>query len=137
MPARYYYKKFAINNDTTNQALFIFLDTSPFITQYYTRGTGMDNVRTQDTLAQKRWLETVLRQNNSPNIKWKIVAGHHPLFTGGEGPVKTDGKQLSNTFKVIFDKYGVDFYVCGHNHNLQYIEPNGKTHYIISGAAPK
>ena len=32
------------------------------------------------------------------------------------------------------NEYGVDFYLAGHEHDLQYIKPDGPTHHIISGA---
>lgn len=134
MPARYYYKKIAINEDTTNQVLLIFIDTSPLVTQYYSSADHRDSVKTQDTTAQKRWIEGVLRSNNSPNIKWKIVVGHHPAYTGGKRLNSIDTKQINASLKPLFDKYGVDLYLCGHEHNLQYIKPAGKTHYFVSGA---
>jgi len=35
----------------------------------------------------------------------------------------------------VFAKYGVDVYLSGHEHSLQYMGPVGKTHHFISGAA--
>ena len=131
MPARYYYKKISINGDTTQQVLFVFIDTSPFITSYYDNEDS--EVRTQDTTAQKQWIENVL-SDASPNIKWKIVVGHHPLYTGGPRIKGTDTKIMNASFKTVFDKYKVDAYICGHEHNLQYIKPTGSTHYFISGS---
>ncbi len=132
MPARYYSKKFAINNDTTKQVLFVFLDTSPFIDSYYSSGEH-DDVKTQDTAMQRKWLETILSDSSS-NIKWRIVCGHHPLYTGGKRMKTKETKQLNNLLKPIFDHYKVDAYICGHEHNLQYIKPAGTTHYFVSGA---
>ena len=133
MPARYYSKKISINDDTTQQALFVFLDTSPFITQYYSSEDHKDNVKSQDTAAQRRWVQTVL-SDPSPNIKWRIVVGHHPLYTGGKRITSIDTKEMKDLFRDIFEKYKVDAYICGHEHNLQYIKPAGKTHYFITGS---
>lgn len=133
MPARYYAKRVSINEDTTQQILMVFLDTSPFISQYYSSDDHKDNVKTQDTAAQRKWLEEVL-SDPSPNIKWKIVAGHHPLYTGGKRINAADTKEMNKLLKPIFDKYKVDAYICGHEHSLQYIKPEGSTHYFVSGA---
>jgi len=132
MPARYYTRKVAINNDTTQQVLFIFLDTSPLIAEYYSKD-DYKNVIGVDTATQIRWLQNVLA-DPSPNIKWKIVCGHHPLYTGGKRFKAPETYQLNELLKPIFDRYKVDIYVCGHEHNLQYIKPEGATHYFVSGA---
>jgi hypothetical protein len=37
--------------------------------------------------------------------------------------------------KPLFDKYHVQFYICGHDHDLQHLrEKGGKTDYIVTGA---
>jgi tartrate-resistant acid phosphatase type 5 len=133
LPSRYYAKKIVIDDDTTQQLLLVCIDTSPFITQYYSSADHKDEIIGQDTAAQKKWLETVL-SDPSPDIKWKIVAGHHPLYTGGKRMKSPDTYQLNASLKPVFDKYKVDAYICGHDHNLQYIKPDGATHYFISGA---
>ena len=133
MPARYYSKKVYVDDDTTQQALIVFLDTSPFISQYYTSKDHKDNIAGQDTTEQKRWVEKVL-SDPSPNIKWRIVVGHHPLYTGGKRITSIDTKEMNTAFRAIFEKYKVDAYICGHEHNLQYIKPAGKTHYFITGS---
>jgi len=133
MPARYFSKIISMDDDTTQQALLIFLDTSPFIAQYYTSADHKENIITQDTAAQKKWLENVLA-NRPDNIKWTFVVGHHPLYTGGKRIKSPDTYQMNNSFKPIFDKYKVDAYICGHEHNLQYIKPVGTTHYFVTGA---
>lgn len=132
MPARYYAKKISLNGDTTKQALLVFIDTTPLLSEYYQSPEHAD-VKTQDTALQRRWLESVL-SDPSPNIKWKIVAGHHPLYTGGKRMNADETQELNHLLKPIFDKYKVDAYICGHEHSLQYIKPSGKTHYFISGA---
>jgi 3',5'-cyclic AMP phosphodiesterase CpdA len=133
MPARYYYKKIAINDDSTQVVLLVFLDTTPLIGQYYSSADHSENVRSQDTAAQRKWLETVLG-DRSPSIKWRFVFGHHPLYTGGGRINSPDTKQLNDLLRPIFDKYHVDGYICGHEHSLQYMKPAGDTHYFITGA---
>lgn len=134
MPARYYSKKFSINGDTTQQVLIAFIDTNPLIPEFYQNAEYGPNVRSQDSTKQKNWLKKTL-SDSSPNIKWKIVVGHHPMFTGGSRTEGYDTKAIRNSLKPVFDKYNVDVYLSGHEHSLQYIKPAGKTHHFISGAA--
>lgn len=134
MPARYYSKIFAINGDSTQQVLIAFIDTSPLIPEFYSNTVYGPNVRTQDSTAQKIWLQNVL-SNSSKNIRWKIVVGHHPMFTGGSRTEAYDTKAMQRSLKNILDKYEVDVYLSGHEHSLQHLLPNGKTHHFISGAA--
>jgi tartrate-resistant acid phosphatase type 5 len=134
MPARYYSKKFSINGDTTQQVLIAFIDTNPLIPEFYSNSEYGPNVRTQDSTKQKKWLAKVL-SDKSPNIKWKIVVGHHPMFTGGSRTDGYDTKAIRNSLKPLFDKYDVDVYLAGHEHNLQHLMADGKTNHFISGAA--
>ncbi len=134
MPERYYSKKFMIDDDSTQKVLIVFTDTSPFVAQYYVSPDHAGNIKTQDTTAQKRWMEKVL-SDPDPAIKWKIVVGHHPLYTGGKRLKSPDTKQIYDSFKPLFDKYKVNAYLCGHEHNLQYIKPpSGVTHYFVTGS---
>ncbi len=132
MPARYYSKTFYINGDTTLGMLFVFLDTTPFLTEYYNNGEKT-HVQGQDTTGQREWLEKTLR-DASPNIKWKFVFGHHPVYTGGGRMNAVETGEMKRIFKPIFEKYRVNAYICGHDHNLQYIKPPGFTYYFVSGA---
>ncbi|PWK28915.1 calcineurin-like phosphoesterase family protein [Arcicella aurantiaca] len=135
MPARYFSKTFAIDGDTTNQVLIAFIDTNPLIPEFYTNKDYGPNVVTQDSTAQKKWLEKTLA-NKSPNIKWKLVVGHHPLFTATEKRRESyDTRAIRNSLKGILDRYEVDAYLCGHDHDLQHLLPTGKTHYFVSGSA--
>jgi tartrate-resistant acid phosphatase type 5 len=135
MPARYYEKRFAINGDTTNQVLIAFIDTNPLIREFYSNAEYGPNVRSQDTTAQKKWLDQVL-SNPSPNIKWKIVVGHHPMYTGSDKRRNSyDTRATRGSLKSILEKYKVYAYIAGHDHSLQHIVPAGVTHHFVSGAA--
>jgi len=134
MPARYFAKKFAINGDTNSQVLVAFIDTNPLIQEFYKNAEYGPNVKGQDTTAQKKWLAKTL-DDKDPSIKWKIVVGHHPMYTGGSRTDGYDTKAIRNSLKPVLDRYGVDVYLTGHEHSLQYIKPEGKTHHFISGAA--
>jgi tartrate-resistant acid phosphatase type 5 len=133
MPARFYSKKIAINGDASQQVLIVFMDTNPLIPEFYKNAEYGPNVRNADSTAQKKWLNKVL-SDPSKNIKWKIVVGHHPMYTGGTRTENYDTKAIRSTLKPVLDKHAVDVYLSGHEHNLQHLSV-GKTQHFISGAA--
>lgn len=130
MPARYYSQKYRL--DDGSEALFIFLDTDPI--EKHLAGRPNDKVKypAGAVNAQKKWLENLLATSTA---KWKIVVGHHPLYTGGWRKDDPDTKKMKEFLGPIFEKYKVDLYLCGHDHHLEYTKPVGYTHYILSGAA--
>jgi len=134
MPARYYSKLFPVPGDTASKILILFIDTNPLIREFYFNKEYGPNVKTQDSTRQKKWIEKELA-NKSPNIKWKIVVGHHPMFTGGSRYEWYDTKAIRRSLKPMFDKYGVDVYLAGHDHSLQHLIADGKTQHFISGSA--
>jgi tartrate-resistant acid phosphatase type 5 len=134
MPARYYSQKIPINGDTTQQALIVFIDTNPLIPEFYANKEYGPNVKTQDSTKQKKWLAKVL-SDPSPHIKWKIVVGHHPMYTGGGRTEWYNTKAIRRSLKPIFDKYAVDVYLAGHEHSLQHLVTSNGTNHFISGAA--
>ena len=72
MPDYYYAKKVAIDGDSTQKVLFVYIDTNPFVKKYYQDEKSKANVAKQDTLAQIKWLNQML-SDPDPSIKWKIV----------------------------------------------------------------
>jgi hypothetical protein len=78
-------------------------------------------------------MEEVL-SNKKESFAWKIVVGHHPMYTAGGRTDNYDTKAIRNTLKPVLDKYEIDAYISGHEHSLQYLKPAGKTHHFISGA---
>lgn len=129
MPSRYYSNTFTIGTDTV---LMLFLDTDPIEKEL--RSAPYDSIKYKPgyVKAQQQWMENLLA---SSTAKWKIVVGHHPVYTGGWRKNSDDTKRMKNFLEPIFKKYQVDVYIAGHEHHLEYIKPEGTTHYIISGAA--
>jgi tartrate-resistant acid phosphatase type 5 len=134
MPATYFKKIFSLEDGS--KVLVLVMDTTPFIDSYYKKGTDMyENIIAQDTTAQKKWLIQEL-ETKEESIKWKIVVGHHPLYSGGKRKETADTKNFENKFAAIFDTYKVDAYFCGHEHDLQIIKPKGRyTTQFLSGSA--
>jgi len=134
MPANYYSKTFELKDGS--KVLMVVMDTNPYIDSYHKKGTDMHaNIIAQDTVAQKKWLVETL-DTSDKSIKWKIVVGHHPLYSGGKRKENPDTKAFEKKFAGLFDQYKVDAYLCGHEHDLQIIKPKGRyTTQFLSGSA--
>ena len=76
------------------------------------------------------WLE---RQLAASKAAWKIVIGHHPVFSGGS---HENTEALIVLLMPLLERYGVQVYMNGHNHNLEHVVV-GNVHYLTSGAGSK
>lgn len=59
---------------------------------------------------QADWLHKVLKQNRQ---QWVCVVLHHPMYSTKKG---RDNKKAREHLKPIFDQYGVDIVLQGHDH---------------------
>ena len=98
------------------------------------RGQAFDSVKYVKGYTEKQlaWLDAQLRGSKA---RWKIVVGHHPVYTGGWRKDSPDTKRMHDLLEPIFTKHKVDVYIAGHEHHLEHIKAEGPTHYIVSGAA--
>jgi tartrate-resistant acid phosphatase type 5 len=127
MPDYYYtFTKSAGNNDSVR---FIFIDTSPFVQKYYEESAKYPYLLKQDTTKQLRWLDSILSVSKE---KWKIVIGHHPVYSASHKHGNTP--ELIRLLENRFEKYHVDAYFCGHDHDLQHLKGTGTVDYFVSGA---
>jgi len=126
MPSRYFavHKKI---NDTTAVDFYI-IDTSPFQTAYYR--TDEHKVVGQDTARQMRWIDSCLTNSKS---RWKIVVGHHPVYSSGSAHGKETG-DMEARFAKFFESKGVDAFFCGHDHDFEYLKTQaGHVNYFVCG----
>ncbi|MEK7727455.1 MAG: metallophosphoesterase [candidate division KSB1 bacterium] len=112
MPTPYY--TFTQKIDAAHHAQFIALDTETIAAD-----------------AQLEWLERELKNSQAT---WKIVFGHHPVFSYGD---HGNTPAMITHVRPLLEKYNVDAYVCGHDHDRQLLEPVNGVHYIISGTGAK
>ena len=84
---------------------------------------------TEERYQQYAWLKAELAK---PRIApWLVCMGHHPLYSNGR---HGDTRALINDFGPLFQKHAVDFYFCGHDHDLQHLEFAGlRTSFVLSG----
>jgi tartrate-resistant acid phosphatase type 5 len=128
LPERYYSQTIKIDNTTA--ALFIFMDTTPFVKEYYTEDHS--DAPMQDVNKQLAWIDSTL---SSSNVQWKFVTGHHPVYTGGE---HGNTVELVEQLKPVMEKHKVNAYFCGHDHDLQHLRiPGESVNYFVSGAGSK
>lgn len=77
---------------------------------------------------QLDWLQ---RQLEKPRAPMTLVMGHHPLYSNGD---HGDTESLIASWGDLFQKHNVHAYLCGHDHDLQHLELEGKfTSFILSG----
>jgi len=79
---------------------------------------------------QLGWVEKELRNSNS---KWKICYFHHPLYSDGKfhGP----DLDLRTRLTPLFQKYGVNVVLSGHDHVYERIKPQNGIYYFVLGSS--
>lgn len=83
----------------------------------------------EEIAEQNQWLEAELKRPRQ--TPWLAVMGHHPLYTNGK---HGDSKKLINAWGGLFEENRVDFYFCGHDHDLQHMEfEELHTSFVLSG----
>jgi acid phosphatase type 7 len=83
---------------------------------------------------QSAWLESQLQ--SLPTGDWKIVLSHGYYYSSGffyHGYQWSDNPETISAITPLFEKYGVDLVMSGHNHQMEYLQKNGIT-YVICGA---
>lgn len=137
LPSRYY--SFTQKIDKGTDALFVIIDSNPFIKSYLDIGKNGEldsnsviELKAQDTEAQLRWMDSVL---STSNAKWKIVAAHHPAYSGGD---HGNNQEIIDLVDPILVKNKVNLYLAGHDHDMQHLKAgNSEVNYFVSGAASK
>jgi len=128
MPSRYFTLVKAI--DETTKVRLVFIDSTPFITEYLQNPKAYSDIAKQNTQKQLIWLDSVL---TNAKEKWKIVIGHHPIYSAGFGHGNQD--ELISQIKPILEKNHVQMYFCGHSHSSQYLKrSDSSVDYVVAGA---
>jgi tartrate-resistant acid phosphatase type 5 len=82
----------------------------------------------QEEAAQWDWLQAEL---SKPRAPFTVVTGHHPVYSNGS---HGDTEALVQKLDPILQEHGVHLYLCGHDHDLQHLELEGRrTSYVLSG----
>eukprot|EP01023_Acetabularia_acetabulum_P008661 TRINITY_DN1377_c0_g1_i7.p1 TRINITY_DN1377_c0_g1~~TRINITY_DN1377_c0_g1_i7.p1 ORF type:complete len:359 (+),score=35.19 TRINITY_DN1377_c0_g1_i7:205-1281(+) len=112
----------------------LFIDTSPFVEVYRQEeseffSTCEGGVNDQCWECQLREIEYRL---NTSNADWKIVVGHHTIYSNG---IHLNTSELVQHLDPILRQNQVQLYLNGHDHDLEHIYFGGDSiHYVTSGA---
>jgi tartrate-resistant acid phosphatase type 5 len=131
MPARYFTQTRQIGAATSVD--FFYLDTTPMVRSYWYEPEYREHVRTQDVPKQLAWFKAALATSTAP---WKIVIGHHPIYSGGGPFGHGDTRELIKDVLPLLKQYKVQAYFNGHDHNLQHLQA-GTVNLFDSGAGSK
>ncbi len=125
MPARYY--TFVETIDSVTSVRFIMMDTPGLVNTY----NNLPDKAKYDTIAQYRWLSELLSESLE---KWIIVIGHYPMYSANMN--HGDTEEMKTIIRPLFEKYQVDFYISGHDHNFEHAKEDGEyTDYIVTGTS--
>lgn len=82
----------------------------------------------EEAKAQLTWFKAELAKPRAP---FTVVIAHHPLYSNGE---HGDTEALVKQWDGLLQSHRVHAYLCGHDHDLQHLELEGKfTSYVLSG----
>jgi acid phosphatase len=128
MPRRYY--KVSGTELGAPHVDFFVVDTSPLVHKYREKVHSViaQNVASQDVDAQIKWLDQELGKSTAA---WKLVVGHHTIYSGGSG--HGDTPETQELIDPLLKKHGVQAYINGHDHDLQHIR-RGSVDYVCCGA---
>jgi tartrate-resistant acid phosphatase type 5 len=128
MPARYFTRTEHI--DAANAVDFFYLDTTPMSKLDDDEIMFAHKLKPETVPAQVEWFEAALKASTAP---WKIVIGHHPVYSGGQ---HGDTPYVVEHILPLLQKYKVQAYFNGHDHDLQHLQA-GAVNLFCSGGGSK
>ena len=128
MPARYYTRTERI--DAATEVEFFYLDTTPMAKHRHDEFPAGTDLAAQDLDRQLAWFKAALEASTAP---WKIVVGHHPVYSGGE---HGDTPYIVKHILPLMQEHKVQVYFNGHDHDLQHLQA-GSVNLFCSGAGSK
>jgi hypothetical protein len=78
--------------------------------------------------AQVDWLR---QQLSNSTASWKICFFHHPFYSHAR--FHGEDVDLRNQLEPIFQKYGVNVVLNGHQHVYERLKPHGGINYVVLG----
>lgn len=80
---------------------------------------------------QAKWLEGDLGR---AALRWKVVYMHKPPYSSG---VHGSSLSVRELFSPLFERFGVQLVLSGHDHNYERTDPIGGVTYIVTGGGGK
>ncbi|KAF4347974.1 hypothetical protein G4B88_020980 [Cannabis sativa] len=121
----------------TKTAEFFFVDTTPFVENYFAESEHSYDWR--QVYPRRTYLANSLKDLEKAlgesNAKWKIVVGHHPIRSVGH---HGDTPELVKHLLPLLQANDVDLYINGHDHSLEHISSSDNSiQFLTSGAGSK
>ncbi|AEY65645.1 metallophosphoesterase family protein [Clostridium sp. BNL1100] len=98
---------------------------------YYTYGNTLFmvlNTNNTSGTTHQTFIKNAVAAN--PNKTWKIVTFHHDIYGSGSHALESSIIKLRNALYPIFDSYGIDIVITGHDHSYT------RT-YVMKGNVPQ
>ncbi len=92
---------------------------------------ALETNRNADWDQQLEWLDEQLSQSSAP---WKIVFGHHNIYSSGNYGTN---QRLVSQLTPLFKHHNVQLYINGHEHHYERTQPINGTTYLTCGAGAK
>lgn len=125
MPAKWYRQDFG------GLLTVFFLDSNlPAVSGAKDKKAGKvrPSLSADEAKEQMIWLKAEL---SKPRLPFTLVVAHHPIYSNGD---HGDTKALVAEWEPLLQENHVHAYLCGHDHDLQHLEVEGKfTSHILSG----
>jgi len=103
--------------------------------KWYSYDWGMVHFAAIDTesdyATQAAWLAADLAASTAP---WKIVYMHRPPYSSGNHGSDT---RLRGLLAPVFEKYGVQLVLAGHDHDYERMKPQNGVAYVVTGGGGK
>jgi hypothetical protein len=100
---------------------------------YYTFTAGPAQFFALDTneisRAQLMWLDEQLAASKA---RWKIVYGHHPIYSAG---THADSPRMIRQLLPVLKARHVDVFIAGHDHDVQHLRADGGVNFFVAGGA--
>jgi hypothetical protein len=97
---------------------------------YYTYTAGSAQFFALDTsalgAAQLEWLQKEISKSQA---HWKIVYGHHPIYSAGR--YHDSPRMEAKLFSIIRNRATI--YFAGHDHDMQALKPEDGVHFFVVG----
>lgn len=95
--------------------------------------SNRDNLSANDWKDQIQWIDAQLADVGGK--RWTICCAHHTMFSNG---IHGDNGVLQTEWGAIFRRHRLDFYVCGHDHDLQHLEiKDWPVSFVLCGGGGK
>jgi len=122
---------------------FFGIDTNGACTSWYNNAKFNEGL--EGTIEARDWLIKELQKSTAT---WKIVFGHHPLYTSRPNKKSSRLRAPHDTiidsspikgfgFEDIFVQFGVDAYFSGHEHVFSTHFANGVHHFVCGAISEK